>query len=106
LFLFVAQFYIIPLTKKLKYCGVFGVSSDEYLSYAEANKAEWIKKGEEIVRSYEQEMKEKYGAGSEKDHTRRNDIELGDGEQLVLDMLIDDETNAHEQRLGKNQVEC
>ena len=28
------DFYIIPLAKKLKDCGVFGVSSDEYLNYA------------------------------------------------------------------------
>ena len=27
------DFYIIPLAKKLKDCGVFGVSSDEYLNY-------------------------------------------------------------------------
>ena len=26
--------YIIPLAKKLKECGVFGVSSDEFLNYA------------------------------------------------------------------------
>lgn len=41
--------YIIPLTKKLKECGVFGVSSDEYLSYAEANREEWIARGKEVV---------------------------------------------------------
>ena len=29
------DFYIIPLAKKLKECGVFGVSGDEYLSYAQ-----------------------------------------------------------------------
>lgn len=28
------DFYIIPLAKKLKDCGVFGVSSAEYLNYA------------------------------------------------------------------------
>ena len=28
------DYYIIPLAKKLKDCGVFGVSSDEYLNYA------------------------------------------------------------------------
>ena len=28
------DFYIIPLAKKLKDCGCFGVSSDEYLNYA------------------------------------------------------------------------
>ena len=35
------DFYIIPLAKKLKDCGVFGVSSDEYLNYALANRREW-----------------------------------------------------------------
>lgn len=46
------QFYIIPLAKKLKECGVFGVSSDEYLNYAEKNLAEWKHKGEAIVEQY------------------------------------------------------
>jgi len=32
------DFYIIPLAKKLKNCGVFGVSSDEYLNYATKNR--------------------------------------------------------------------
>lgn len=43
------DFYIIPLAKKLKECGVFGVSSDEYLNYAMKNREEWIAKGHEIV---------------------------------------------------------
>ena len=46
------DFYIIPLAKKLETCGVFGVSSDEYLNYAEANRREWEAKGEEIVEEY------------------------------------------------------
>ena len=46
------DFYIIPLAKKLKDCGVFGVSSDEYLNYAVQNRAEWVRKGEEVVQSY------------------------------------------------------
>jgi 3'5'-cyclic nucleotide phosphodiesterase len=41
--------YIIPLAKKLKDCRVFGVSSDEYLNYAENNRAEWEARGQEIV---------------------------------------------------------
>jgi len=41
--------YIIPLAKKLKDCGVFGVSSDEYLNYALQNRAEWEERGEEVV---------------------------------------------------------
>jgi hypothetical protein len=32
------DFYIIPLAKKLKDCGVFGVSSGEYLGYAMTNR--------------------------------------------------------------------
>jgi 3'5'-cyclic nucleotide phosphodiesterase/Adenylate and Guanylate cyclase catalytic domain len=43
------DFYIIPLAKKLKDCGVFGVSSDEYLNYALKNRAEWEMRGLEIV---------------------------------------------------------
>ena len=46
------DFYIIPLAKKLKDCGVFGVASDEYLNYATANRTEWEIKGKEIVRDY------------------------------------------------------
>lgn len=43
------DFYIIPLAKKLKDCGVFGKSSDEYLNYAETNRKEWELKGKEVV---------------------------------------------------------
>lgn len=41
--------YIIPLAGKLKDCGAFGVSSDEYLKFALQNRQEWEEKGEEIV---------------------------------------------------------
>lgn len=43
------DFYIIPLARKLKECGVFGVSSDEYLNYAVNNRQEWQARGKEIV---------------------------------------------------------
>jgi hypothetical protein len=46
------DFYIIPLAKKLHQCGVFGVSSDECLNYALANRREWELKGKEIVNTY------------------------------------------------------
>lgn len=42
-------FSSIPLAKKLKNCGVFGVSSDEYLTYAMQNRKEWELKGQEVV---------------------------------------------------------
>jgi hypothetical protein len=43
------DFYIIPLAKKLKSCGVFGVASDEYLNYATNNRREWESRGRERV---------------------------------------------------------
>jgi 3'5'-cyclic nucleotide phosphodiesterase len=43
------DYYIIPLTKKLEQCGVFGVCSDEYLNYATKNRAEWQARGCEVV---------------------------------------------------------
>jgi hypothetical protein len=43
------DFYIIPLAKKLKDCGIFGVSSDEYLNYAMKNRQEWEDRGLEVV---------------------------------------------------------
>ncbi len=46
------DFYVIPLAEKLAECGVFGVSSDEYLNYAIMNRNEWEKKGEDVVAGY------------------------------------------------------
>lgn len=43
------DFYVIPLAKKLKDCQVFGVSSDEYLNYALANRRKWEIEGHKIV---------------------------------------------------------
>jgi hypothetical protein len=44
--------YIIPLTRNLKDCDVFGVTSDEYLNYATDNRNEWEAVGQEIVAGY------------------------------------------------------
>lgn len=44
--------YIVPLVKKLKECGVFGVSCDEFLDYAWDNRLEWEQKGQEIVMTW------------------------------------------------------
>jgi hypothetical protein len=54
--------YIIPLAKKLKDCGVFGVSGDECLNYATDNRREWESKGRmivgELVANYQQRERE------------------------------------------------
>lgn len=41
--------YVIPLAMKLKECGVFGVSHDEFLNYARINREEWQNSGREIT---------------------------------------------------------
>eukprot|EP00980_Cylindrotheca_fusiformis_P026482 scaffold16265_cov115-Cylindrotheca_fusiformis.AAC.1 len=46
------DFYVIPLAKKLESCGVFGVSSHEYLNYARSNRGEWAREGERLVQQY------------------------------------------------------
>merc|ERR1712157_203420 len=43
------DFYVIPLAKKLDNCGVFGVSSHEYLNYAVQNRLQWAREGKSVV---------------------------------------------------------
>ena len=52
---------MIPLAHKLKECGVFGVSSAEYLQYAVENRAEWGRKGEEVCKQMVSRYDEIYG---------------------------------------------
>ena len=59
------DFYIIPLAKKLKNCGVFGVSSDEYLDYAKKNRSEWERRGEEVVAEMMNKVAEAYESNLE-----------------------------------------
>ena len=53
-FLFVVD--SIPLAKKLKDCGVFGVSSGEYLGYALKNREEWEMRGQEVVAAMQEDL--------------------------------------------------
>lgn len=53
--------YIIPLAKKLGACGVFGVSSDEYLSFALENRDRWSHEGEALVSLWLRNYKAKDG---------------------------------------------
>lgn len=43
------DFYIIPLAKKLKECGVFGSAASEYLDYALENRRRWEVEGNDIA---------------------------------------------------------
>eukprot|EP00531_Pseudo-nitzschia_arenysensis_P017059 CAMPEP_0116128232 /NCGR_PEP_ID=MMETSP0329-20121206/7251_1 /TAXON_ID=697910 /ORGANISM="Pseudo-nitzschia arenysensis, Strain B593" /LENGTH=1433 /DNA_ID=CAMNT_0003622359 /DNA_START=227 /DNA_END=4528 /DNA_ORIENTATION=- len=58
------DFYIIPLAKKIKQCAVFGVSSDEYLAYALANREEWEERGNEVVKDMVDKVHTLYQTGS------------------------------------------
>ena len=60
------DFYIIPLAKKLKDCGVFGVSSDEYLNYAMKNREEWEVRGHEVVMEMVEAVANNYRTPMEK----------------------------------------
>lgn len=40
---------VIPLSEKIRDCGVFGPTSDENLNYATTNRNMWVKEGEAIV---------------------------------------------------------
>lgn len=54
--------FIVPLAKKLQECGVFGVSSEEYLDYAMKNREEWAARGKDVVQ--EMVAKRKYDSQS------------------------------------------
>lgn len=54
--------YVIPLAQKLKECKVFGVSSDECLSFALRNRAEWENRGKSILAEYVNEFAEVKGS--------------------------------------------
>eukprot|EP00977_Amphora_coffeiformis_P014213 scaffold3939_cov166-Amphora_coffeaeformis.AAC.2 len=77
------DFYIIPLAKKLKDCGVFGVSCDEYLNYAKKNRAQWEQKGQEIVAT----MIEKYRDIDNPQAVQLDGIQDSDGAALRSSLL-------------------
>lgn len=54
------DFYIIPLSQKLRDCGVFGPTSDENLDYAKSNRSMWEKEGKAIVAEMLQKVENKH----------------------------------------------
>ena len=43
---------VIPLSKKIRDCGVFGVSFHEMLDYAKSNRLDWESRGEQMVKDW------------------------------------------------------
>jgi hypothetical protein len=83
------DYYIIPLAKKLKDCGVFGVSSDEYLNYAQKNRQEWEARGQEVVAA----MVEKYQAESAPPAASLDAIQVSEPSRLRAHMGRDDSSS-------------
>ncbi|KAL3944053.1 MAG: hypothetical protein SGBAC_001881 [Bacillariaceae sp.] len=77
------DFYIIPLAKKLKDCGVFGVSSDEYLNYAMQNRREWELHGEKVVAG----MIESIRLKTSQDYRKPAIVADGHGNSVNIDNL-------------------
>jgi hypothetical protein len=50
--------HVIPLAKKLKECGAFGESGDEYLMIAKKNWQEWEMKGKYVARECIEKLNE------------------------------------------------
>ncbi|KAL3938546.1 MAG: hypothetical protein SGBAC_006566 [Bacillariaceae sp.] len=59
------DFYVIPLAKKLETCGVFGVSSHEYLEYAVSNKQQWVLEGKACLEEYQKKFETEIGDGGD-----------------------------------------
>jgi hypothetical protein len=87
------DFYIIPLAKKLSSCGVFGVSSDEYLNYALENRREWEKKGRDVVRGYLDRLAEKEGGSAAAVHVVPSPTD-GSADIDVVVRVVNDESAA------------
>ena len=81
--------YVIPLTNKLKECGVFGVSSDEYLNYAQANRDEWEQKGEEIVKQYLMKYHKEHAKHEKKDQEPEEIQQSVDGEGNPANLVLE-----------------
>lgn len=75
------DFYIIPLAKKLKDCGVFGKSSDEYLKYAMANREEWEVRGKDIVAEMQEHMLKTCAYGIEEEREKERIVQ---GERFLI----------------------
>ena len=87
------DFYIIPLAKKLKDCGVFGVSSDEYLNYAEKNRREWEAKGQEVLEGMAEKYRKMYPVEeAQHEEVRLDEVQDSDKSSALRSQLVSSET--------------
>ena len=68
-------------------CGVFGVSSDEYLNYAQKNRDEWEQRGEEELKAMINRLKKKQYVGSAR--IQREEVLYIDEEGPQEDVIVE-----------------
>ena len=97
------DFYIIPLAKKLKDCGVFGVSSDEYLNYATKNRQEWERRGEEAVAAMVNKYEKAYSDYvPPTEEQRRTSLRATPAEAARVMRTVQEEDEAASESLGED----
>lgn len=87
------DFYIIPLSKKLRDCGVFGPTSEENLNYAIGNRNTWEREGEQVTEELHKRAEAEYqaqlakrvvkGKGAEEEMAKGAEEEIQFEEDLV-----------------------
>ena len=106
------MFDTLQLAKKLKDCGVFGVSSDVYLNYAMINRRKWEVEGDEITAGMISRLKEPANDVGRHQHTIPSmDIIVEDSGAMDLDSIILenedlDDTSVGDKYDDENYVDC
>ena len=74
------DFYIIPLAKKLRECGVFGSAASEYLDYAKENRRRWEEEGKEIAIKMVNDYDAQHLRDEVLDEEDSNDLQMEEGD--------------------------
>lgn len=65
---------VIPLADKLRVCGVFGSTGNEFMRWAEQNRSEWASKGRAMVRHMRENVAVQYEKMDARQRRRRGSI--------------------------------
>lgn len=65
---------VIPLAEKLRSCGVFGATGEEFMRWAQQNRAEWAAKGKEVTRHMRDNILAQYDRQNAKERKRRGSV--------------------------------
>jgi class 3 adenylate cyclase len=81
--------YVIPLANRLHDCEVFGIASNECLSYALENREEWAAKGREVVREMLEEYNEEFEKSQMSDESQNEGHDFEDSDSISFEELKD-----------------